>query len=50
MLLELQAYATKNIPPDAQGEVKVALSSIRNGAEIHAKRLPQIDAWIAAQK
>ena len=47
---ELQAYAAKNIPPDAQGEVKVALSNIRNGAEIRAKRLPQIDAWIAAQK
>jgi aminopeptidase N len=47
---ELQAYAAKNIPPDAQGEVKVALARIRNGAEIRVKRLPQIDAWIAAQK
>jgi len=44
---ELQAYAAKNIPPDAQGEVRVALSRIRSGAEIRAKRLPQIDAWIA---
>jgi aminopeptidase N len=44
---ELQAYAAKNIPPDAQGEVRVALSKIRNGAEIRAKRVPQIDAWIA---
>jgi aminopeptidase N len=44
---ELQAYAAKNIPPDAQGEVRVALSRIRNGAEIRAKRVPQIDAWIA---
>ena len=44
---ELQAYAAKNIAPDAQGEVKVALARIRNAADIRAKRLPQIDAWIA---
>ena len=47
---ELQAYAAKNIPSDAQGEVKVALAKIRNGAEIRDKRLPQIDAWIAARR
>jgi aminopeptidase N len=46
---ELQAYAAKNIPADTQGEVRVALSKIRTGAEIRAKRLPQIDAWIAGE-
>jgi len=47
---ELQAYAAKNIAPDAMGEVKVALARIRNAADIRAKRLPQIDAWIAAKR
>jgi len=45
---ELEAYAAKNIPPDAQGEVKIALSQIRNNADIQSRRLPQIEAWIAA--
>jgi aminopeptidase N len=45
---ELEAYAAKNIPPDAQGEVKLALAQIRNNADIQARRLPQIAAWIAA--
>jgi len=45
---ELEAYAAKNIPPDAQGEVKIAIAQIRNNADIQARRLPQIGAWIAA--
>jgi aminopeptidase N len=45
---ELEAYAAKNIPPDAQGEVKTALAQIRNNADIQTRRLPQIGAWIAA--
>ncbi|HEY8005194.1 MAG TPA: M1 family metallopeptidase [Phenylobacterium sp.] len=45
---ELAAYAAKNIPPDAQGEVRTALAQIRNNADIQARRLPQINAWIAA--
>ncbi len=44
---ELAAYASKNIPPDAQGEVQTALANIRNNADIQARRLPQINAWIA---
>ncbi|MDB5425734.1 MAG: hypothetical protein JWQ29_3150 [Phenylobacterium sp.] len=47
---ELQAYAAKNIAPDAQGAVNVALSRIRNAAAIRETRLPQIDAWIAANR
>jgi aminopeptidase N len=45
--LALQEYAAKNIPADAQGEVQVAISRIRNNADIQARRLPEIDAWIA---
>ena len=44
---ELAAYSAKNIPPDAQGEVQTALANIRNSADIQARRLPQINAWIA---
>jgi aminopeptidase N len=43
---ELRAFAAKNIPPDAQGQVQVALARIRNNADIQARRLPQVDAWI----
>jgi aminopeptidase N len=43
---ELRAFALKNIPPDAQGEVQVALARIRNNADIQVRRLPQVDAWI----
>lgn len=43
---ELRAFAARNIPPDAQGEVQVALARIRNNADIQARRLPQVDAWI----
>jgi hypothetical protein len=43
---ELRAFALKNIPPDAQGEVQVALARIRNNADIQGRRLPQVDAWI----
>ena len=44
---ELRAFAAKNVPPDAQGEVRVALAQIRNNADIQARRLPQVDAWIS---
>jgi aminopeptidase N len=48
--LALQKYAAKNIPADAQGEVQVAISRIRNNADIQARRLPEIDAWIAGRE
>jgi aminopeptidase N len=44
---ELRAFAARNIPPDAQGEVQVALARIRNNADIQTRRLPQVDAWIS---
>jgi aminopeptidase N len=48
LAVALEAYAAKNIPADAQGEVRIALAQIRNNADIQARRLPQIGAWIAA--
>ncbi|WP_372786407.1 M1 family metallopeptidase [Phenylobacterium sp.] len=47
---ELAAYAAKNIPPDAQGEVRIALAQIRNNVDIQARRLPQINAWIVSPR
>jgi aminopeptidase N len=44
---ELVAYADKNIPADAQGEVRVAVARILYGAEIKEKRVPEISAWVA---
>ena len=45
---ELLAYAAKNIPPDAQGDVRVAVARIRYAAEIKEKRMPDVSAWMAA--
>ena len=45
---ELEAYAAKAIPANAQGEVKVAVARIRYAAELKQKRAPEISAWIAA--
>ncbi len=45
---ELEAYAAKAIPADAQGEVRVAVARIRYAAEVKEKRLPEISAWLAA--
>ena len=45
---ELTAYAAANIPADAQGAVRVAVARIRYAAEIKARRIPEIDAWIDA--
>ncbi|HEY2356418.1 MAG TPA: M1 family metallopeptidase [Phenylobacterium sp.] len=50
MARDLVAYAAKNIPPDARGEVQVAVARIRNNADIRARRLTQIDAWIASRR
>ena len=47
MVRELSDYAARNIPPDNRGEVTVAISRIRNNVDIQARRLPQIDGWIA---
>jgi len=46
---ELANYAARRIPADAQGEVRTALARIRARADLRARSLPQIDAWIAAR-
>jgi aminopeptidase N len=43
---DLAAYA-KTIPADARSEVATSLARIKNNADIQARRLPQIDSWIA---
>jgi aminopeptidase N len=45
---ELLAYAAKNIPADAQGEVRVSVARIRTAAEVTTRRVPEISAWVAA--
>jgi aminopeptidase N len=45
---ELLAYAAKNIPADAQGEVRVAVARIRTSAQVTATRVPEISAWVTA--
>jgi aminopeptidase N len=50
MVRELSDYAARNIPPDGRGQVVVALSRIRNNVDIQARRLPQIDGWIADRR
>jgi len=47
---ELTDYANKNIPPDGRGEVAVAVSRIRNNADIQVRRLPQVNAWISSKR
>jgi aminopeptidase N len=43
---DLEAYAAKNIPPEARKAVESAISSIRLNAKFRAERLPQIDRWL----
>ena len=50
MVKELTDFAVKNIPPDARGGVQVAISRIRNNADIQTRRLPLIDSWIVGQR
>ena len=49
MVKDLTDYALKNIPADERGGVQVAISRIKNNADIQTRRLPQIDSWIASQ-
>jgi len=47
ILPRLQAFA-QTVPASARGEVTKAQSSIEVRAEIVAKRLPEVDRWLAA--
>ncbi|MDB5462429.1 MAG: aminopeptidase [Phenylobacterium sp.] len=44
---KLTAFAA-TVPPSARGEVAKALASISYRLEVISKRLPEIDAWLAA--
>ncbi|MFI4967321.1 MAG: M1 family metallopeptidase [Gammaproteobacteria bacterium] len=44
---KLDDYAAKRIPKDARGVVVRAESTIRENADVRAKRLPDVDTWLA---
>ncbi len=48
IIAKLDAYAAKNIPASARGDVVKAEGSINEHAAIRRQRLPQVDAWIKA--
>jgi aminopeptidase N len=47
MNVKLSAFAT-TVPPSTRGEVAKALASIAYRQEVIARRLPEIDRWLAA--
>ena len=47
MLLKLRAYAKQHLSAEAQGDTNTAIASIEYRIKVRAKRLPQIDAWLA---
>ncbi len=46
---KLDDYAAKHIPATARRSVVRAEGSIAENADVRAKRLPEVDAWLAAQ-
>lgn len=44
--VELEAYATKNLPPEAMNKVVEAAATIRLKAGLKARELPRIDEWV----
>ncbi|NYE59698.1 aminopeptidase N [Duganella sp. 1224] len=46
MIGKLQAYAKDNLPPEAQGDVKRAISAIEYRIKVRTQRLPQITDWL----
>jgi aminopeptidase N len=47
MIVKLRAYAKQHLPEDAQLDTRTAIASIEYRIKVRAKRLPQIDAWLA---
>ena len=47
-IAELDAYAAKHIPADSRQGVERAKANIHLNAQIRAKAIPDIDAWVAA--
>ena len=48
IIAKLEAYAAKNIPANARGDVVKAETSIKERAAIRSQRLPEVDAWLKA--
>jgi aminopeptidase N len=46
---ELEAYARKNLPPDAKSEISKAAEEIRFKSDLKARLVPEIAKWIAAK-
>ncbi|HVU19723.1 MAG TPA: M1 family metallopeptidase [Rhizomicrobium sp.] len=50
MIAKLNAYAKAHIPATARGDTLKATSAIGFNAEVRAKRLPDVDRWLAAKR
>jgi aminopeptidase N len=50
MIAKLNAYAKAHIPATARGDTVKATSAIGFNADVRAKRLPEVDRWIAAKR
>ncbi|HTT97234.1 MAG TPA: M1 family metallopeptidase [Rhizomicrobium sp.] len=50
MIAKLNAYAKAHIPATARGDTVKATSAIGFNSEVRAKRLPEVDRWIAAKR
>ena len=48
IIAKLDAYAAKNIPENARGDVVKAETSVRERAAVRSQRLPDVDAWLKA--
>jgi len=48
MVDKLGAYAQANLAPSSRGDVEAAIAAIKDRIQVNAARLPEIDAWVAA--
>ena len=49
LIAKLDAFAARNIPEDARQEVVKADAAVAYQAKVKTERLPDVDAWLAAQ-
>ncbi|PHV06318.1 aminopeptidase [Janthinobacterium sp. BJB412] len=49
MIVKLKAYADANLSASARGDTKSAIAGIEYRIKVRSERLPEIDAWLAAQ-
>jgi aminopeptidase N len=48
ILAPLDAFASVHIPPNAQSDLRKAISQVRYASAIRSDRLPSIDSWLAS--